>query len=112
MKIPYLIRKSKFTPLIIKSLKENDVYKEEVKLIFCESRLGYNGEIKVTITQGEDKEFTVDKKFSDPTRFPARIKSAATALKELNLYGEFMISHRDNEIKIRIVRNLHQSHLY
>jgi len=62
---------------------------------------GYNGRIQVKIEQGNHSTFWTDWQGSDPTRFPARIKAAASALCRLGCFGEFLISHESGTLTIQ-----------
>jgi hypothetical protein len=65
---------------------------------------GYRGEYTVKIDSVQPF-FETDFKNKDITRFPARIKATALALKESNNIGEFYISHEKRIITIRSVNN-------
>ncbi len=65
-----------------------------------ESR-GYNGRICITIRADDSSGFDTDWSNSDPTRFPARIRAAATTLFQHACNGVFIISHEDGEMTIR-----------
>ncbi len=60
---------------------------------------GYRGDIDVLITAGL-KEFEADWHYKDQTRFPQRIRAAATALRDTKHYGRFRVSHRDGVLTI------------
>jgi len=62
---------------------------------------GYSGQVKVDIIDGDPDGFCVDWKGSDPTRFPARIKAAATALYRCKYFGKFLITHANGKLTIR-----------
>jgi hypothetical protein len=64
---------------------------------------GYAGRIVVTIRQNDRASFGADWTSSDPTRFPARIKAAATALLNCGCEGAFEVSHADGSLAIRAV---------
>ena len=61
---------------------------------------GYSGKIKVTVKPSDLMEFETDWEHSDATRFPARIKAAATALRDCGYVGGFNISHTDGVLSI------------
>jgi hypothetical protein len=63
-------------------------------------RGGYPGQIQVTIHDPKAGSFKTDWQGSDPTRFPARIRAAATALMNCGLTGCFLISHDDGVLTI------------
>jgi len=60
---------------------------------------GYNGEIVVDIKESKSI-FSTFWENSDPTRFPARIKAAATALKEKRCFGVHKIIHYNGSLTI------------
>lgn len=64
------------------------------------SEEGYQGSVLVEITELAD-EFLSDWEGKDPTRFPMRIRAAATALRDLGCYGRFRISHTAGHLEIR-----------
>jgi hypothetical protein len=61
---------------------------------------GYNGSVVVTIRKNDRKAFATDWEGADPTRFPARIKAAATALLHCGCEGRFKIAHRSGHLTI------------
>ncbi len=64
---------------------------------------GYDGRIVVTIRNDDRTLFGTDWTSSDPSRFPVRIKAAATALLNCGCYGVFEVSHADSTLAIRSV---------
>jgi hypothetical protein len=64
---------------------------------------GYDGRVVVTIHPNDRASFGTDWESTDPTRFPARIKAAATALLNCGCEGRFEISHSDGSLAIRSV---------
>jgi hypothetical protein len=62
---------------------------------------GYKGRIVVTIRQNDRMSFGTEWSSSDPTRFPARIKAAATALLNCGYEGKFEVSHENGSLTIR-----------
>ncbi len=61
---------------------------------------GYAGEVTVVIDKENKKEFNTDWIGSDSSRFPARIKAAASALKNQNCFGEFKVTHNEGILEI------------
>ena len=61
---------------------------------------GYNGRVLVTISSDDNMMFATNWVSSDPTRFPVRIKSAATALYKCSCFGRFEITHNDGIVRI------------
>ena len=105
--IPYP-NKSKFYPIIKDYILNLDNAKQDgidIKIELPESEPdGYRGEYTVKIDSVQPF-FETDFKNKDITRFPARIKATALALKESNNIGEFYISHEKRIITIRSVNN-------
>ena len=64
---------------------------------------GYHGQIVVTIDPDERTGFGTDWEGVDPTRFPARIRAAAAALRNCRIRGQFEVSHLDGSMTIRAV---------
>ncbi len=62
---------------------------------------GYSGRIKVKVDKNNNNQFWADWKSLDTTRFPARIRTVAYVLFEEKCYGEFTISHFEDEITIK-----------
>jgi hypothetical protein len=60
---------------------------------------GYPGTVIASIA-GDATYFHTDWENSDPSRFPARIKAAATALHNCGLRGDFKIVHDDGLLEI------------
>ena len=64
---------------------------------------GYEGRIVVTIRPNDHSFFGTDWTNTDPSRFPVRIKAAATALLNCGCAGPFEVSHTDGSLTIRSV---------
>ena len=98
-KIPHLVKDGQFLPRI----------KEALEAQGCPSHLtiefpkggGYSGSIEVTIGSPAEKEFDAVVSLKDWTRFPARIRAAATALRDVSYEGRFVIGHADGVLTIR-----------
>ncbi|MBN1316133.1 MAG: hypothetical protein JXA42_11710 [Anaerolineales bacterium] len=54
---------------------------------------GYNGKIKVRISEANAETFDTDWENKDESRFPRRIRAAAYALFNTGCLGEFFITH-------------------
>ena len=74
---------------------------EQVEVVLKSAHDGYRGEHIVEISDGQDKHFKVEAAFRDPSRFPARISAAASALRKLDLTGRFRIKHEKNSLWIQ-----------
>jgi len=105
MKIPYHLKNSDLVNFIKNNLldfKNLNV----IKLKDLETD-GYSGEFEIDVST-DDNVFNVsDYNNNDTTRFPARIRAAATALKLSNLLGRFRISHDSGILKINLFRKAH-----
>jgi len=64
---------------------------------------GYNGHVLTVIKADDTASFVTDWVGNDTTRFPARIKAAATALFNLSCFGRFGIRHNDGVLEIKRV---------
>jgi hypothetical protein len=62
---------------------------------------GYQGHIAVTIDAVDREYFGTDWSGNDSTRFPARVKAAATALRNCNVHGSFLITHDNGVLEIK-----------
>ena len=62
---------------------------------------GYTGDMDVEIRDGESFLAWTVQRFNDPTRFPARIKAAATALFSYGFRGTFHIAAKGKRVKIQ-----------
>lgn len=62
---------------------------------------GYPGRVTVTIRAGDGASFETDWEGTDITRFPARIKAAATALLNCECVGRFVVSHERGLLTLR-----------
>jgi hypothetical protein len=63
---------------------------------------GYGGRVEVTIRADDTAAFGTDWENSDVSRFPARIRAAATALRDEGCFGRYVIEHRDGALTIRV----------
>lgn len=61
---------------------------------------GYPGRVVVEIRAGGRNAFSSDYESTDATRFPARIRAAATALYNCGCSGRFRITHCGGVVKI------------
>lgn len=111
MKIPYHIKNSDFVNVI--QDKISNFKNEKIIELNDLSNDGYSGEFEVEIGINNNDFEVSDYNNKDITRFPARIKAAATALKSSNLLGRFRISHNSGILKInKISRNLNLYEIY
>ena len=104
MKIPYASR-SGFTA-ICKDVIKNEIDNGHPVIINLNKPGGYAGLVKVTIRSADPNSFDTDWQANDPTRFPARIKAAATALHRCSHFGRFEIEHKDGIIMIKVIKRI------
>jgi hypothetical protein len=103
MRISYTFRSS-FLETIIAALDElRGCPRPGNPLQVSLSEQGYDGEVLVDISVEHDDSFAADWESSDETRFPARIRAAATALRDRGCYGRFLIVHKQGELTINRV---------
>ena len=62
---------------------------------------GYDGSVSVTIEAEDATGFETNWNSGDPTRFPARIRAAATALSQCGCSGTFQISVKNGVLTIK-----------
>ena len=100
MDIPYLLR-SQFLRPILERLRSSAQALNSGKTVEISLKPGgYVGDFTVTINPQVQNEFGTNSNASDPTRFPVRIRAAATALRDLGLEGRFRISYEDGVLRI------------
>jgi hypothetical protein len=63
---------------------------------------GYAGRVEVEIRESDATTFGTDWQGTDVTRFPTRIRAAATALFNRRCFGRYVIEHRDGLLTIRV----------
>ena len=103
MKIAYATR-SQFLPEFESAIQEHSAGLRIGGVVRVElPEGGYDGRVIVTIGRTDRMFFGTDWERTDPTRFPARIKAAATALRNCRCEGRFEISHSDGSLTIRAV---------
>lgn len=61
---------------------------------------GYSGHVTIAIRHTDEAEFDADVELRDWTRFPARIRAAATALRDAGFRGRFEIVHQDGQLTV------------
>lgn len=102
MNIPYLIRHSDFLlPCKVAIRKNRRQLQAGGPIRVSLPDGGYHGLVFVTITPNNSIKFGTNWTNNDPSRFPARIKAAATALKDSGYVGRFEIRHTDGTLNIR-----------
>lgn len=104
MKVPYIERPGKIYRQCMTGMsrkKKDLVNGKEITITINREESGYRGEVIVVICKGDHKSFDTNWPCQDETRFPARIKNAATVLRDQGLYDMFRISHCNGTIRIR-----------
>ena len=91
--IPYNTKSGGYRATIAAYLRDNEATPEDGSTVSIDlgKSGGYTGTIPVMIPVEETSAFEADWVNEDMTRFPARIKAAATALKDLGHSGTFRI---------------------
>ncbi len=101
MKIPYAIR-SKFTApcqQILTAQQAQLAVGQAIQIPLGAG--GYAGQATVTIDRDEATGFEAEWGGNDLTRFPARLKATATALRACGYTGTFAISHADGVVFVQ-----------
>jgi hypothetical protein len=105
MRIPHLTRQhtSKFFGVVKPKLPATRQLRKG-ESIKCDLGVsgGYHGRVLLRITDGS--EFDTDWESTDGidwSRFPARIRAAATALRDSGQRGSFLITHADGDLTIK-----------
>ncbi len=98
MRIPFLFEEGRFRTAIRNAIEQN-ARNFSVKVNF-RSRGGASGSIHVTFEEYTYRGFETDWKGKNPRRFPARIRTATTALRDMNRWGTFLITHEDGILEI------------
>jgi hypothetical protein len=73
---------------------------QSIRIELDAEKSGYPGRVVIEIRPEDGSTFSSDFEASDPTRFPARIRAAATALFNCGFSGRFLITHRDRLLEI------------
>jgi hypothetical protein len=101
--IRYLKRESQFLEpceQAIKHWRESLLAGEPLRINLNTEKRGYERRIVVHIRAGDRGGFGTDWAGDDPTRFPQRIRAAATALYNCACAGWYLIEHREGVIDI------------
>ena len=61
---------------------------------------GYDGDVVLRVEFSDEEAFQTSWSGPDPTRFPARIRAAATALRDEGLTGRYTVKHEDGALSI------------
>jgi hypothetical protein len=105
MKISYCIRSSflAYCESEIKGRKSDLVKGQKISIYLGPD--GYDGQILVLIDPTNRNEFESSWESPHVSRFPARIKAAATALRNCFSFGSFEINHKNGDLTIRALPN-------
>jgi hypothetical protein len=99
-------QRSKFLGRLVDHIKTNRASLDSGQGLvfgFDESEAGYVNDAVVIIDPHDRNEFETDLELRDPSRFPARMKAAATALRDCNCSGRYRISHNEGRVFIKPV---------
>src|SRR5262249_48334101 len=99
--IPYLknVAKSKFYR-IVREVIEREMPFGTSKTLACNLQKPGGDEVAVEVVIKPGEEFQSDREYPDWTRFPARIRAAATALRDSGNFGIYSISHSESVLTI------------
>lgn len=95
--------KSRFLPIIKKHIENNSVAINSGNLFYfdIDSPGGYIAKnLLIKIIDGNNDFFITQRKFTDQTRFPTRIRSLVTALRDCSIYGDFILTHKSGLFEI------------
>jgi hypothetical protein len=103
MDIPYVDNSGFLEPCerAIREFQENLMAGRAILVQLDAERPGYPGRVVVEIRDGDGASFGTDWEASDRTRFPARIRAAATGLHNCGCSGRFVITHRNGVFEIK-----------
>jgi hypothetical protein len=102
MDIPYVDRSGFLEPCerAIRQRRDAIDAGQPVRVELDAERPGYPGRVIVEVRAGDGSGFGSDFESADPTRFPARIRAAATALYNCGCTGKFLITHDEGVLEI------------
>lgn len=101
MRIPYVIRQSRFIPRVCAAIEAAGgqvTLDHPVHVHFEEEADGYAGEVLVEVDSSDARCFGTDWDGEDASRFPARIRAAATALRDKRCFGRFLVQHHAGQL--------------
>ena len=84
----------------MKEVIEREMPLDPGKTIVCNFQKVGGYELAVEVIIKPEEEFVSNREYRDPTRFPARIRAAATALRDTGNFGLYSISHRESVLTI------------
>lgn len=100
MRIPYVTRSS-FLESCRDAIRKNLPRQvgQQVKVTF-DKKGGYRDTVRLSVESDMPNDFGSDWEGTDPTRFPVRIRAAATALRDEHCVGDFEITHLDGVLTV------------
>ena len=103
MDIPFVGRSEFVDPCqqVINSSQAALLAGQIIRIELTNADAGYPGNVVVQIREEDDHSFGTNWTGNDPTRFPARIRAAATALHACHCRGYYVITHAEGAIEIR-----------
>lgn len=101
MRIRYNVRPSRFVEPVRQAINANGGHIPGGRLIqITLDEPGYRGQVLVAIEEGNPGDFEAAWEGRDQSRFPARIRAAATALRDGRCFGDFMITYQPGLLSI------------
>ncbi len=103
MLIPYLVKRGSFLPKFASWILECTQELEQGQTITLD--LGKTGgypakDLLIEIAGNEPGFFGTEWEYQDWTRFPARVRALATALRDAQLWGRYQVSHSEGEVEL------------
>lgn len=105
MDIKYNVRSSKFLAPCLTAIKQNRALLDNgdtVEVRFEEQEDGMAECVRVEIRAADPEWFGTDWEKAVETLFPARIKAAATALRDCECFGLYFVEHSEGLLTIRV----------
>ena len=100
MHITYAARSRFFQPIEDVVIEERDALMMGQPIQVVLEPGGYHGHMQITIDAGDTSGFETTWAHNDPSRFPARIRAAATVLFQRACNGVFFIAHENGVMSI------------
>jgi len=105
MQIPFVERSSFLAPAVDAIGENADKLGRGERASFSigdGTKKGYEGDVIVSVGSSSEG-FETDWNGTDATRFPARIRAVATALRKLNSQGTYSISHQHGSVEVELI---------
>ena len=99
MSIRYNIQRSSFAQRIEDAIRESGDVSRAVQVELEPG--GYNRDTQIEIGADDPHYFRTEWSGKDQSRFSARLRAAATALRDRRLYGRYHASHKDGTLVLR-----------